>query len=248
MAIRIKRSLAKRIETPYATTYEVDLPKSSQYVGYKVIIPDYCVREREWYDEIIVPTWWGEKVFVLVKIEREPGKRYARPKLTFEQLSLELQEYSAAFDFESSPKALVSFNVYEYDGSTKESQERQFAVGTLTEKWFVEDGTLQRRRRSAQTFEVIKENISDDDALLYSAKIARLATVREQLEELKSRKNTLVYEVEFWLNERNKKIEFSSALLCSLKNLLVELKNEVIRKEDEIKELYSFIKNKLILK
>lgn len=244
MAIRIKRSLAKRIETPYSVTYEVDLPKSSQYVGFKAIIPDYCVREREWYDEIIVPTWWGDRTFVLVKIEREPGKRYARPKLTLEQLENELREYSEQFDFSTSPKALVAFNVYEYDGSTKESQERQFAVGTLTEKWFVEDGTLQRRRRSAQTFEVIKENISDNDALLYSVKIERLAAVREQLCELISRKNQLLNEVDFWIDERAKRIELSPTLLCSLENVKKAFDDEVLKKEQEIKELYSFIGQK----
>ena len=227
-------------ESPYSTVYVVALPKKSAYPGYEVSIPSTLVVDYEWYFGVRKPWWTSNFIFTLVKTVREPGKRYSRPKLTWDELCEVLRPYQEPFDVAAYPQALVAFNTYEFKGSTKENQDRVYAIGAIVGKWFI-DESLERHRVSAATFKIIKEGLSQADVALYQEKINRMRVLDGQLSALLYRRRTVqdLTELKTRLNEWN-----ASEAASAIDVLQKTYDEEIKKKEEEYKELCSFLEKK----
>ena len=103
--IRMAKKLCERSESRFQDGYYVKMLPSSKYAGYRLFVSSYYFDLHATYGEILKSKNEGY-LFTLEKIDREPGKRYSRPKLSFDELQAEFAEHSAQFYSDALPQAL----------------------------------------------------------------------------------------------------------------------------------------------
>ena len=195
--IKIKKHHVKFIESNYGSEYFlIDLPKKSKYEDYSVQVYAGLMSSKDYYYTIKKP-WKDEFFFTLIKNTREEGKRYARPKLTWEELKKELDEYNVELDYSNLPVALAKFNEYERDKKGIISYESEILLGKTDGTWFyLESG--ERRLVSAKHFKLIKNYLNPEEIKGITQKLIRLNKLKLSIESLKKYN----YEITHALNER----------------------------------------------
>ncbi len=125
--------------------YRIKMPSGSKYEGYHFMCSDWYATSNANYVSISEGSEYYE--FVLIKSEREPGKRYARPKLTFAELKAAFAEHSRQFYSDNLPQALAYVKTYRNNGrfNADDVVDESFCVGGYSEKWFYVTDTDKRR-------------------------------------------------------------------------------------------------------
>lgn len=218
--IRINKRLCTFIEGDrFSPSYwQVSMPDSSKYYGYHFKCstfyfsqyPEYCslTRGKDGF------------IFELIKTERTPGKRYSRPKLTFDELVAEFEAEEKRFSHDDLPYALALIKEY-VNNRTRHAGKVSFimlAVGHYSDTWFYESET-SRRRLNTKGVKLLK-CLTSDEAIDMKAKLERIWTLRQIL-----------------LNYNECKLSYSPWRLEQMKkNFSEHLYNDVIRKLEELNE------------
>ncbi len=233
--IKIPKKVVTRIENPFFQGCEVLFPASSKYAGYKTKLSDYFIFEDAEYFRIY--NKFENKVFTLEKAEREPGKRYKRYNIGWEELCSELAEYNEQFNRDKLTSALVMFNEYEYSKKGFEkSRNQEITLGKHNDTWcyvYNAQGTEERHRISAKHFKILKDN-------LISEEVEKYENLFIELDERKNRS----FEVLKIIEETEKYIrllKWQNALpniVNKASSILDEVKLELIQNEELIKNIY----------
>lgn len=182
--IRIAKKHCNRIEAYYRDGIEVVMLPTSIYAGYKAYVPMHLVSDGGLFYEIkrhSNPDW----KFILEKIEREPGKRYERPRRSFDELKDDFAEHSAAFYSDELPQALFYLLHYADNGTRRAGEVvgRSFCVGGYDNTWFYESDT-QRRRLNTNGVRLLKRLLPEEVEPM-KEKIVRYYQLRGSQEEFK---------------------------------------------------------------
>lgn len=175
--IRVAKKFCERSESRFQDGYYVKMLPTSKYAGYRLFVSSYYFDLHATYGEILKSKNEGY-LFTLEKIDREPGKRYSRPKLTFDELQAEFAEHSAQFYSDALPQALALIKEYRNDGSRKAGEvlTKYFCVGGFDKTWFyVSDA--ERRRLNTNGVSIIKV-LPPDEATQVKEKLHRLVELR----------------------------------------------------------------------
>ena len=181
--VKIPKKVVIKIENPFFQGCEVFFPASSKYAGYKTKLSDYFIFEDTEY--FTIRNTFENKVFTLEKAEREPGKRYKRYNIGWNELCSELAEYNEQFNRENLTSALVMFNEYVYSRSGfEQSRYREIAVAKHDDTWcYVSDanGNEERHRISAKHFEIVKDNLTVEEVEKFSLLLEQKNDVENKL-------------------------------------------------------------------
>ena len=227
--IRINRQYCNLIENGYgADFYSIQMPNSSQYKDYTVNVYLNITVGRDYFIEIKKPIYKEDYIFILVKTERQQGKKYKRPKLTYEELEEELKEYNAEFDLSQCSVALAQFNEYEFDKRHKDlTATPVYKIGHIKGKWFIEE-SFKRHLISAKNFKIIKNDLPEEE-------IERLKQTLNRLDYLTNYYDELLH------NRANNRISLpksaSAPLLTAVENLLNVFRAEEENTKKEIAKL-----------
>ena len=175
--IRVAKKLCERVETRYQNGYYVKMLSTSKFAGYRLFVSSYYFDLHATYGEILKSRNEGY-LFTLEKTDREAGKRYSRPKLSFNELQAEFAEHSEQFYSDTLPQALALIKEYRNDGSRSAGEvlTKYFAVGGFDKTWFyVSDA--ERRRLNTNGVRVLKV-LESDEALQMKAKLQRFVELR----------------------------------------------------------------------
>lgn len=147
--IRVAKKLFEHVKTPYQDGYYVKMLPTSKYAGYQFLVSSYYFYVCATYGEILKSKNEGYR-FTLEKIDREPGKRYSRPKLSFEELQAEFAKHSAQFYSDALPQALAYTKSYADDGTRNAGRvmATTFCIGGYDKTWFYESDSERRRLNS----------------------------------------------------------------------------------------------------
>ena len=181
--IKLPKKAIKKIESPFWQGYEVLFPASSKYAGYKTKISEYFISETPEY--FLLKRIFGNATFTVEKAEREPGKRYKRYNIGWDELYIELAEYNEQFNRENLTSALVMFNDYVYSRSGfEQSRYREIAVAKHNETWcyvFDANGNEERHRISAKHFEIVKDNLTSEEEKKFTLLLEQKNDVENKL-------------------------------------------------------------------
>lgn len=243
--IRINKRLCTLIEEDrYRPSYwQVLMPDNSKYAGYHFQCSPFYFSQ---YPEYCSLTRGNDGfTFELIKTERTPGKRYSRPKLTFDELVVEFAAEEKRFSHEDLPYGLALIKEYVNDGTRHSGKVRftTLAVGHYSDTWFYESDT-SRRRLNTKGVKLLK-CLTSDEAIVMQAKLERMWTLRQIV--LNYDECKLSYSP--WRREQMKKI-FSKQLYDVVTRKLEEL-NEQIAEEArslraELEELEAYFNSFMI--
>ena len=232
--IKIAKKHCTYQENAYSSSYSIPLPKTSQYKGYTVTVPPHIVGEHGEFYAIVRP-WKEDFTFTLVKTEREYGKRYARPKLSFDELAQAMKEYDDAFDLSRLPRALVKFNEYSYSrNGVEEDRNTRFCVGYVKGKWFYEEN-YERHLISAKHFTLLKDDLTEQEAEAYADKIKCLSKWTYQIEHIKKNKTKVKDALADFIKPLT-----SYNLTESIANVIENIDTELVELEQAVKNLSAF--------
>lgn len=179
--IRIDKKLAERIdESRFRSIYwKINMPKESRYSGYFFQCSNYFCEETSEYISLLPGK--SEYLYELIKEDREQGKRYSRPKLSFEELQEIFAEHSKRFYHEDLPYALAFLKLYANNGSITAGRvvSQYFAVGKYSDKWFYESDT-RRRKIGSRGVTILKE-LSSSEVQEIKEKLERRDLLREKV-------------------------------------------------------------------
>lgn len=175
--IRVAKKFCERSENRFQDGYYVKMLPTSKYAGYRLFVSSYYFDLTATYGEILKSKNEGY-LFTLEKIDRDPGKRYSRPKLSFDELQAEFAEHSAQFYSDALPQALALIKEYRNNGSRSAGEVlyKYLAVGGFDKTWFyVSDA--ERRRLNTNGVCIIKA-LTSDEATQIKEKLQRRAELR----------------------------------------------------------------------
>lgn len=232
--IKIAKKHCMFQENAYSSSYFIQLPKTSQYKGYTVTVPTHIVTEHGEFYAIVRP-WKEDFTFTLVKTEREEGKRYTRPKLSFDELAQEMKEYDDVFDLSKMTRALAKFNEYAYNRyGVEEGRETRFYVGYVKGKWFYEDN-YERHLISAKHFTLLKGDLTEKEVETYADKIKCLNEWTYQIEHIKKNKTKVKDALADFIKPLT-----SYNLTESIANVIENIDTELVELEQAVKNLSAF--------
>lgn len=146
----------------------IDLPDDCKYAGYQMYVSSYfvyCPNRRF----LCITKGKQDFLYELYKKEREPGKRYPRYKLTFEELADAFSIHSAQFGVSDSlPYVLAYCKDYANNGTRSAGVVLgcSYYIGQVDETWLylddVRSGYIERRRLKSNGVRVIKHLASED--------------------------------------------------------------------------------------
>lgn len=170
--IRISKKLCEVVNTRYQKGIEVKMLPTSQYAGYKFFVSDSFVYNLRNYFEIVKSRNSGWR-FTLEKIDREPGRRYSRPKLSFEELQAEFAGHSEQFYTDTLPQALAYTKTYADDGTRNAGRVMAagFCIGGYDKTWFYESDD-ERRRLNTNGVRILKR-LAPEEVEPMKVKLAR---------------------------------------------------------------------------
>lgn len=180
--IRISKKLCTKIETRFQRGIEVQMLPTSQYSGYKFFVSDsFAYKLRNFYE--IGKSSNSAWRFTLERIDREPGKRYARPKLTFEELQAEFADHSAQFYTDTLPQALAYTKTYADDGTRNAGRVMGagFCIGGYDKTWFYESDD-ERRRLNTNGVRILKR-LAPEEVKPMKEKLARFHRLKNRSED-----------------------------------------------------------------
>lgn len=199
--ILINKKQCEWVDDGWHQTWKVTMPQNTSYDGYAFEVSGYLMGESENKEVLrLKKPRKDDYVFVLTKIRREPGKRYARPKLNWQELCDALAEHSAANDKSALPQGLAYIYDYDYDRGIEVSREGHYALGGIEGCWFWENGT-KKRRSSAKNFRLLRMietgAVAEVQAKLerladIALEVARIESIERQFDRIKSEIDSLV--------------------------------------------------------
>jgi hypothetical protein len=154
--IRIAKKFCTIVDTRYQNGYYIKMQSTSKYVGYHFYVSSYFCESCATYFAILKSNK-SNFIFTLEIIDREPGKRYARPKLSFEELQAEFAEHSEQFYSDRLPQALAHIACYANNGTRNAGEVvcRILAVGGYDDTWFYVSDS-ERRRLNTKGVRILK--------------------------------------------------------------------------------------------
>lgn len=177
--IRVAKKLCERVETRYQNGYYVNMLPTSKFAGYRFFVSSYFFDLHATYGEILKSKNEGY-LFTLEIIEKEPGKRCSRPKLSFDELQAEFADHSAQFYSDALPQALAYITEYRNDGSRSAGRvwTKYFCVGGFDKTWFyVSDA--ERRRLNTNGVQILKK-LAPEEAPQMKEKLHRRAELHSR--------------------------------------------------------------------
>lgn len=241
MEIRIAKKLCETVKTIFQDGYYVTMLPTSKYAGYRFYVSNYYCYSRSGFVGII-ESENEEYRFTLEKVDREPGKRYRRPKLSFEELRAEFEEHSAQFDPNALPQALAYVKIYANNGSRNAGEVigSCICVGGIDNTWFYEaDG--RRRRLNTHGVRILKA-LTQDEAKEINAKLSRL----EELGDMERRfKNCLIeYRKDYFFSAMQQvltsdKVGIITAKLDEINSIIENEATECRREVEELREYFN---------
>lgn len=223
--IRISKKLCEVVNTRYQHGIEVTMLATSQYSGYKFFVSDsFVYRERNFF-EIVKSKNNNAWRFTLEKIEKEQGKRYARPKLSFEELEAEFAEHSAQFYTDTLPQALAYTKTYADDGTRNAGRVMAagFCIGGYDKTWFYESD-YERRRLNTNGVRILKR-LEPEEVEPLKEKLARYYRLKKGSGDLN---DCLVKRDEFFIYKAERTLSPETLKKVMTK---VEEINQIIRDE-----------------
>lgn len=188
--IRVSSKLCERIEDGFRDGWLIDLPKESKYAGYQMYVSGYYIDTS--YHRRYLRINKGNKNFTyeLYKKEREPGKRYPRYKLTFEELLEVFSEHSAQFGIPNNlPYVLAYCKDYANDGTRSAGRVLgyYYCVGRVDKAWLYEEFGQQevwRRRLGTRGVKILK-NLTLEEVEPIRQMLHRRNELQERIDEIK---------------------------------------------------------------
>lgn len=183
MSLRIAKTLCTVKENQWQRVLEVQGLPGTQLAGYKLLVPLYLTRDAVKFVVINEPRNQDFR-FEAIKIDREPGKRYARLKLTYEEVRTVYSEHSEQFNFDLLPQVLVLLKDYLNNCGRRSGEviRKRYCIGGTDGTWFY-DG-LERRRMGTHGVTVLKK-LSQEEVPLMQAKLERLQELSEKVAAFK---------------------------------------------------------------
>lgn len=175
--IRVAKKLCTIVDTHYQNGYYIKMPSTSKYADYHFYVSSLYCEKCGTYMAIRESNNAGF-TFTLEKIDREPGKRYARPKLFFEELQTEFTEHSEQFYSDKLPQALAYISCYANNGTRNAGEVvcRIFAVGGYDDTWFYVSDS-ERRRLNTKGVRILKI-LTPNEATQIKTKLQRYGELR----------------------------------------------------------------------
>ena len=238
--IRVAKKLCERVETRYQDGFYVKMLPTSKFAGYRLFVSSYYFDLHSTYGEIL-KSKNEAYLFTLEIIDREPGKRYSRPKLTFDELQAEFAEHSAQFYSDVLPQALALIKEYRNNGSRSAGEvvAKSFCVGGFDKTWFyVSD--VERRRINTNGVRIIKV-LSLDEATQVKKKLDRLAELRRI--ENKYANCRVAYKKSFYYYEMQRilKPDVLAAITAKFEEINALVKDETADSRHELEDLEKYI-------
>lgn len=236
--IKVAKKYCEYKESPYTCVYTIKMPNKSRFDSYSVDVSAYIVYDEDYFYAIKKPNK-SDYLFTLVKIGgREDGKRYARPKLTWEEFVEELQAYDKEIDVADSPKALVSFWRYTYDKwGREEGREKEYCVGRIKGKWFIEEDGYKRHRLSADGVTLLRENLTDDEYTNYEQKLKALFKIDRAILVCERKIDGLIEE----LDNLRENTKFPSHIYEQMDRLQRSIEDFIEEKQEEKRQIIAFL-------
>lgn len=238
--IRVSKKLCERVKTRYQDGYYVKMLSTSKFAGYQFFVSDYFFALSATYGEITKSKNNEGYLFTLEKIDREPGKRYARPKLSFDELQAEFAEHSAQFYSDALPQALAYCKMYANNGThtAGEVVARYFCVGGYDSSWFYEADD-NRRRLNTNGVQIIKK-LSADEAVQIKEKLSRLRELRHMQHDFDRCKINYCDEYFYTVMKRTLKRETLMEITATLDKINERIGAEFENAQNELTELEKY--------
>ena len=236
--IKVAKKYCEYKESPYTCVYTIKMPNKSKYKGYSVDLTPYIVYDHDYFYEIVKPNK-NDYIFKLVKTsDREEGKRYSRPKLTWDEFVEEMQAYDKEIDIGDSPKALVCSWSYSYNKwGHEEGREQEYHVGCIKGKWFIEEDTYKRHRLSADGVTLLRNNLTDDEYANYKQKIRALFDVDRAILACERKMDSLIED----LDNLRENTKFPSHIYEQMDRLQRSIEDFIEEKKEEKKQIIAFL-------
>lgn len=236
--IKVAKKYCEYKESPYTCVYTIKMPNKSKYKGYSVDVSIYIVYDNDYFYVIKKPNK-NDYIFKLVKTsDREEGKRYSRPKLTWDEFVEEMQAYDKEIDIADSPKALVSFWRYTYDRwGHEEEREKEYCVGCIKGKWFIEEDGYKRHRLSADGVTLLRDNLTDDEYVTYEQKIKALFDADRTISVCEQKIDVLIKK----LDDLRENTKFPSHIYKQMDRLQRSIEDFIEEKKEEKKQIIAFL-------
>lgn len=180
--IRVDKKLCSIVDTRYQNGYYIKMLPTSKYASYHFYVSsNFCDKCRTYV--AIYKSKNAGYAFTLEKIDREPGKRYARPKLSFEELQDEFAEHSEQFYSDMLPQALALVVRYANNGTRNAGNivGSFWAVGGYDDTWFYVSDT-ERRRLNTKGVRLLKM-LAPDEATQIKKKLQHYAELRRLVDK-----------------------------------------------------------------
>lgn len=238
--IRVAKKLCERVKTNYQDGYYVKMLSTSKFAGYRFFVSDYFFALSTTYGEITKSKNNEGYLFTLEKIDREPGKRYARPKLSFDELQAEFAEHSAQFYSDALPQALAYCKMYANNGThtAGEVVARYFCVGGYDKSWFYEADD-NRRRLNTNGVQIIKK-LSADEAVQMKEKLKRLRELRRMQHDFEQCKIDYLDRYYYEVMKRTLKRETLMEITDALEKINARVDDEFAEAQHELIELEKY--------
>lgn len=219
--VRIAKVLCEVKENQWRGVLEVQGLPGTRLDGYKLVVPISLTRNAAKFFIINEP--WNEAFrFEAIKIDREPGKRYARPRLSFDEVQAVYSEHSQQFQFEMLPQVLVLLKDYANNCGHRsgEVMRERYCIGGTDGTWFY-DGIV-RRRMGTHGVTVLKE-LSQKEVPQMQEKLKRLQELKEKVGDFKASLIDYIHDYSF----RKMQETLSSNGFKKVRQLLEEINNTV---------------------
>lgn len=228
--LKVKKHYCTLIENSYgADYYLIKMPNSSEYKDYSAQIYSGLVLPHDYFYSIKAP-WKDDFLFKLIKNNREPGKRYKQPKLTWEELVQEFNVYDKELDVSTNPFGFAQFNIYDRSRTGVETYEKIYSLGRVDETWFyLENG--ERHLVSAKNFILIKKYLTEKEINEISNKLNRLDELQKIIDELKGQQYSLFYILENKLKTTRTVPSFNTSTEIFIKSFSEELDRAIGERE-----------------
>lgn len=238
--IRIAKKLCERVKTRYQDGYNVKMLQTSKFAGYQFFVSDYFFSLSATYGEITKSKNNEGYLFTLEKIDREPGKRYSRPKLSFAELQAEFAEHSAQFYSDALPQALAYLKLYANDGTRNAGrvEGNYFRIGGYDKTWFYETDD-KRRKLNSNGVQIIKE-LTPDEAVQMKAKLGRMIELRSVMHDYERCKIDYREHYFYTVINRTLKRETILEITATLDGINKRIADEAASAQSELKELEEY--------
>lgn len=215
--------------------YQVELPVSSKYAGYFFKCSPYFLRECNNWN--VISRGNTSHIFELIKLKREAGKRYTRPKLSFEQLAAEFKNEEEHLTYDNLPYALAEILIYAND-KTRSAGEvigKEFVVAHFDATWLYLSDTSRRNIKS-NGVKIIR-TLSNKEVDSARQKIARLQDLEVNVEKLTRYKLGLIprqfdFDLKAYLSPKTCKTV--TDLLTKIRDTILE---ELTNYQNEVAEI-----------